>query len=54
MIKDVRRVGSSGIVSLGRYFREAGIKEGDVVEIVAKYGEVVIRKVELKPVSDGQ
>jgi len=54
MIKNVRRVGGSGIISLAKYFKEAGIEEGDYIEVIAEYGKVLIRKVELKPVGDNE
>ena len=50
MLKDIRRIGKTGMVSLGKYFEDAGIEPGDVVEIVSDNGIVVVRKVVLKPV----
>jgi hypothetical protein len=50
VLRDIRKLGKTGMISLGKYFEEAGIRAGDTIEIIAKEGQVIIRKVVLKPV----
>lgn len=47
IIGDVRRIGRSGVLTLRKYLEKAGIGEGDIVEIIAEDGKIIIRKLRI-------